>query len=265
MTMAPLQRFQLWSQKSFFDDAETDDDFVDLQVPTVPLQDHDNDHGLETKLTLALQLSTTKKTVSFSMSNDVCIIENKTSLSEQEKEQIWYDKKDYARFKDSCRRIIEWISHRNHPHQHHQQQLQQQVGSSGRAWEDQDGNEDEGETKYCLRGLEKYTREGTDKYIQRNNSRANDLYILRMTGANSDEIATIMRQHSLLCVAEAQERARQDALAASRYQHYHHHQQQRLLLPRKQQQKQNQGSDSTHPSWPNLLPIIRTIRDQRAI
>ena len=158
MTMAPLQRIELWSTlPNLFDEvySETDEGFVDLQVTTIPLHDdHYDAHADTTKhtTTSAARSTTSKKTVSFAMSHDVCIIDNKTCLSAEEKAQIWYDKKDYHRFKDSCRRIIEWISHR---HYHY-----------GSFFANQDGNDNtEEETKYCIRGLERHTREGTDKHI----------------------------------------------------------------------------------------------------
>ena len=250
MTMAPLQRFhQLWSI-NLFDDvyAETDEDFVDLQVATVPLQDHypsqQPQHSLDTKHSLPSS-TTTKKSVSFSLSNDICIIDSKQALSEEEKANIWYDKKDFHRFKDSCRRIIEWVS-----------SSQNQFSFFG-PW-DSNQEDDEDTTKYCMRGLERHTRDGNAKYIQRITARGNDLYILRMTGANSEEVATIMVQHSLACVAEAHERARQDALAAWRYQH----EPSLELVPTSTTTnfQPKLGPDT----WASLLPTIRTIRDQCA-
>lgn len=212
--MAPLQRFHLLSQH-LFDDSETDEGFTIVQVPTVPLQ-----------LPLAVKPALSK-VVHFSDSMDVCMIENKTNFSEEVKSQIWYKKKEFNCFKDSCRRIVDWISNRSH-HRH----------SFGPF------DEDEEDVHYCTRGLERYSREGTTRYLERMNAKWNDLYVLRLTGATPTEVAELMALHSEPCVAEAQERARDDARAVSRYQ----------MERRKQELKD---------TMPNLMPRVRMIRDQR--
>ena len=151
MTMAPLQRFQIWplnlldSEDVF---SETDDGFVDVQVATAPLQEHYQNSQADTKPNAAPSTSsstsskTKKKSVSFSLSNDVCIIENKKLLPEEEKANIWYEKKDFYRFKDSCRRIIEWTTSRHHSLNY----------CSLNPWGHDDLNDEE-ETKFCMRGL----------------------------------------------------------------------------------------------------------------
>lgn len=172
--MAPLYRFQLDFPPIF--ECDSDEGFVEVSVSKQqqPLK------------------------VRFAESASVKWVDSKKNYPADVKAQLWYKRKDYNRFRDSCRRIIEWISSRD---------LLISLGP--------DTDEEE---HFCARGLERYTQDGSMRYAERFHSMKNDLYVLCMTGARPNEIAELMQMHSADSVMEARERARQDAYAAKRYQ-----------------------------------------------
>lgn len=171
------------------------------------------------------------KKLRFADSVGVRWIEDKKQFPEEHKAQIWYKKKDFNRFKESCRRIVDWVDSRS----------QFAFGPTM--------DESEDDFYFCSRGLERYTSEGNAKFVERTLSKATDMYVLRVTGARPNELAELMAIHSAPCVSEALERAEQDALAAQEYQ--------RRGRGRKTTNHNNKQSNNS------LLPKVRAIWDQR--
>ena len=168
--------------------------------------------------------ATPKKTVTFAKSAFVREIDSLKEYPEAVKSQIWLKRKDYNKFKESCRRIIEWVSSRE----------QYSFGPD---------SQDEEDKLFCSRGLERYTADGAAKFMERSRAMRSDLYVLHITGASPDEIADMMCVHSAICVAEALDRAHQDGRVAKRY------------------QREHTVSHATTSLLPNMLPKVRTLLD----
>ena len=162
---------------------DVDEGFVQLQPPRHPTQGR-KDHPRKVRFAECVLIQE---------------VENQTGYSETAKSRIWYNKKDYRQFKDSCRRVVEWISAKD-------------PFSVGMI------DQEEEHSYFCARGLERYTTDGSKRYAKRFNSMKNDMLILRHTGARPSEVADLMSIHSAVCVAEALDLAREDAKAARRYQ-----------------------------------------------
>jgi hypothetical protein len=184
--MAPLDRLHMASQPIFLCDSAT------------PSLDSEEEEGF-------VQVRSKARNVTFSHSVKVYHVENKKQYPEEHKSQIWYKKKDFTRFRDSCRRIVEWVS------------ASRSIFSFV-----PDSDEDE-QSHFCSRGLERYSQEGSMRYAERLNSMRNDLYLLSRTGARPEEISELMGMHSAICGAEARERAREDSQAAKRHHGQHQH------------------------------------------
>lgn len=215
--MAPLERRFDDSPRAVFD-IDGDDGFTFLH-PSHPLQQEDDNTKVSVK--------TPKKQLRFSDSVIVWWIEDKKAYPDERKGLIWYKKKDFNRFKESCRRIVEWVDSR------HQFAFGPDV--------------EEDNSYFCSRGLERYTRDGNVRFLERTNARANDMYVLRLTGANPEEIAALMAVHSTPCVSEALDRARHDAQSARIY----------------ERESSSGRRVLSSKALPNMLPEVRAIWDQR--
>lgn len=102
-------------------------------------------------------------------------------------------------FRESCRRILEATS--NTP-------------TSKTSFLSACANDEEN----CTRGLEKYCREGTLRYMQRSTSMMNDFFLFQNSGASPEQIAKIVAEHTAVSKLEALERARTDEREAIYYQ-----------------------------------------------
>ena len=178
--MAPLERF--FSARSSLDDkikfGSEDDvlDAADLWVDSQP--------------------SSQSKKVQFCSTVAIVRIQSKKTLPSSIKSTLWYHKKDYTRFRESCREF-------------HQRPSVRPCHSPS--------SNDHDEDEYCSRGLEKFSRNGTLQYTERYTRMLNDFYLVRITGGSEDEIARLLVAHSNVCKQEALERARKDERDALLY------------------------------------------------
>jgi hypothetical protein len=178
--MAPLERF--FSARSSLDD----------KIKFGP-----NDDVIEAAdLWVDSQPSSQNKKVHFCGTVAIVRIQSKKTMPSSIKSTLWYHKKDYARFRESCREF-------------HQQPSVRKYDSSS--------SNDYDEEEYCSRGLEKFSRNGTLQYTERHTRMMNDFYLVRITGGSEDEIARLLIAHSNVCKQEALERARKDERDALLY------------------------------------------------
>jgi hypothetical protein len=212
--MAPLERF--FSARSSFND---------------PIEWQPEEDVLEAADLWADSQSSVpfpqNKKVQFCGTVTIVRIISKKSLPSNIKATMWYHKRDYARFRDSCRELQERALARSHHY------------PSTTATSEFDDEEN------CSRGLEKFSRNGTYQYMERYKRMMNDFYLVRITGGSPDEISRLLTAHSNVCRQEALERARKDERDALLY-----------------QMKTLSSSDTVLIS--NLLPKARDLLDRQA-
>jgi hypothetical protein len=143
-----------------------------------------------------------QKTVIFSQeSPQIQPILHRNDYSPDEKLSIWYTRKDYKNFRQSCKESIQRIDFEFANNRFH--------------YLEEDDTNNTG--SFCARGLERYTRDGSNQYLERRTDMMTEMMFLGHSQYHTTDLATLVSAHSAPCVAEARARGRQDERLALRY------------------------------------------------
>jgi hypothetical protein len=183
-----------------------------------------------------------QKTVLFSQeSPQIKPIRHRNDYSRDEKLSIWYTRKDYKKFRKSCKESIQRIDFYFANNRFH-------------SWEEEADTQSTG--SFCARGLERYTRDGSIRYLERRTDMMTEMMFLGHSQYHSTDLATLVSAHSAPCVAEARARGRQDERSALRYSIHNN--------------KNNLNLDNTTAAPPNnkrpllvRMPRLRPLMDRR--
>ena len=127
-------------------------------------------------------------------STEVVWIENRAVYTNEHKEELWYTRNDFYRFKDGCKKIMEWLSNR-------------------RCF-DPTFEPDIDDATHCTRGLEKWTKDGSARYLDRRNHLIGEIYNSTAKGISPNQLAVLARSLTDQSKTEAEERGLKDEKVA---------------------------------------------------